>query len=640
MNRRLTAFLCLSLIPFLAVAAPDQPNILWITAEDMSPTLGCYGDDQADTPNIDALARQSVKYDRAFASAPVCSPSRACLITGCYAPSLGAHNMRSAFPIPGDMRGFPALLREAGYYASNNVKTDYNNANWREIIASSWDESSPTAHWRQRNNKDKPFFSIFNLMTSHQSRTMVWPRERFVEEVQSRLSPSEIHDPSQIKLPPYYVDTPVVRRTVARFYDCVTVMDQEVGAILKQLEEDGLAESTIVFFYSDHGSGMPRHKRALLDSGMRVPLLIRFPEKYRRLAPADPGETIDRLVSFVDFGPTVLNLAGIDIPKPMQGVPFLGERAGEPRSHVFGHRDRVDEASDMSRSVRGSRYLYIRNYMPHISYNQPTAWPDLGEIRREFYRLTKHGGMTDAQWHFAGPTRPVEELYDCANDPLNLTNLAGSRRHRKQLKDMRAVLEEHQASTRDVGFIPEAELWKRYRGKPAWSEARDDQAALKRMRAAAAKVGLPGETPHLKNLADSEPAIRYWAAVGLAAGSGLSPQAADRLASALEDTSPTVRIEAANALARHGSLDDALPTLISELQNDDLNVVLHAARTLQLLGAPAKAAAAEMKKVVVRTEKIRPPDTPPTVVQSGQQDLAMFVSFAARAFLAGIEEGK
>lgn len=640
MKRCLPVLLFLLLLPFFASAAPDRPNILWITAEDMSPTLGCYGDDQADTPNIDALARESVRYDRAFASAPVCSPSRACLITGCYAPSLGAHNMRSAFPIPDDMRGFPALLRQAGYYASNNVKTDYNNGNWREIIEASWDESSATAHWRKRDDKGRPFFSIFNLMTSHQSRSMVWPRERFVEEVQSRLSPSEIHDPAKIKLPPYYVDTPVVRRTVARFYDCVTAMDKEVGAILKQLEADGLADDTIVFFYSDHGSGMPRHKRALLDSGMRVPLMIRFPEKYRSLAPAKPGETIDRLVSFVDFGPTVLSLAGIDVPGQMQGIPFLGAQAGALRSHVFGHRDRVDEASDMARSVRDGRFLYIRNYMPHISYNQPTAWPDLGEIRHEFYGLTDRSKMSDAQWHFAGPTKPVEELYDCVNDPVNLNNLAGSRKHRKQLKQMRAVLSKHQTSTRDVGFIPETELWKRYQGKPAWDEAKKDGANLKRIRAAAAAVGAAGESTFLKNLANPEPAIRYWGALGLAAGNKLSSKAKGRLPSALKDKSPTVRIEAANALARHGSLDVALPTLITELGNADLNVVLHSARTLQLLGEPAKAAAPVMKKVVIRAEKIRPPDTPPTVVQSGEQDLAMFVSFAAKAFLARVEGGK
>ena len=251
-----------------SVRASERPNILRITAEDMSPGLGCYGDGFAITPHIDQLADEGVLYSNAFATAPVCSPSRSCLINGLYAPSQGTHHMRSAFPIPIKMSGFPRLLRSAGYFTSNDVKTNYNSGNYKEITRVSWDESSDTAHWRDR-RKGQPFFCIFNLMTSHQSRTMVWPHEKFVSEVQSNLTESEIHDPAKAELPPYYPATPVVRKTVARFYDCVTAMDKQVGAILKQLEDDGLAEDTIVFFYSDHGSGMPRHKRALLDSGMR-----------------------------------------------------------------------------------------------------------------------------------------------------------------------------------------------------------------------------------------------------------------------------------------------------------------------------------------------------------------------------------
>ena len=278
------------------LSAASFPNILWITAEDMSATLGCYGDDYAITPNIDQLASESVRYTHAFASAPVCSPSRSCLITGCYATSLGTHNMRSAFPIPESMNGFPALLRNEGWFTTNNVKTDYNTGNNELIIKNSWDDSSETAHWRNRKETDKlnPFFSVFNLMTSHQSRTMVWPYEQFQKDVQSLLTAKEIHDPAAAPVPPYYPDTPLIRREIARYYDCVTVMDKQVGELLQQLEDDGLAEDTIVFFYSDHGSGMPRHKRALLDSGMHVPLLVRFPEKYQHLTPAKPGETLDQ----------------------------------------------------------------------------------------------------------------------------------------------------------------------------------------------------------------------------------------------------------------------------------------------------------------------------------------------------------
>ena len=251
--------------PLLFSVSPNRPNVLWITAEDMSPVLGCYGHPDAITPNLDKFSKQSVRFTHAFASAPVCSPSRSCLIQGSYPTSLGTQQMRSGFPLPAPMKGFPALLRKSGYFTTNNVKTDYNSGNYRDIIASSWNQSSAEAHWHLNPESKKPFFSVFNLMTSHQSRTMVWPYDRFEKEIQSKLSENEIHHPNKINLPPYYPDTPVIRKTVARFHDCVTVMDKEVGEILRQLDEDGMSENTIVFFYSDHGSGMPRHKRALLD---------------------------------------------------------------------------------------------------------------------------------------------------------------------------------------------------------------------------------------------------------------------------------------------------------------------------------------------------------------------------------------
>ncbi|MEX0938696.1 MAG: sulfatase-like hydrolase/transferase [Pirellulales bacterium] len=621
-----------------ATAPAVRPNILWITADDLSPTLGCYGDDYAVTPHIDRLAREGVRYTRAFATAPVCSPARSSLITGCYAPSLGTHQMRSAFPIPDFMNGFPALLRERGYYTTNNEKTDYNTADTQRIIAASWDESSATAHWRKRPRPDQPFFSVFNLMTSHQSRTMVWPRERFEQEVQSRLSEDQIHDPAAAPVPPYYPDTPLVRRTLARYYDCVTVMDQEVAEILRQLDEDGLTDDTIVFFYSDHGSGLPRHKRALLDTGMHVPLVIRFPERYRHLAPAAAGQTVDRLVSFVDFAPTVLALAGVDAPEWMQGQAFLGSEAAPPREYVYGHRDRVDEALDTARSVRDERYLYIRNYMPHLSYNQPTAWPDLGEIRHEFYRLARRERMTDAQWHFAGPTRPAEELYDCPHDPLNLTNLAGSPQHTAILERMRAAHRRHLRETRDLGFFPESHAWEVFAGTTPWEAARERDLKLEALHETAAAVGVADESGLLANLEEERPAVRYWGAVGLAAREKLSPAAHEALSSRLEDSIPAMRIAAAGALGRHGEAERAVPVLIDALASDDLNVVLHAARTVELMGESAQAAIPAMRRVAARSQRLQAADTPATFVQSAEQDLAMFCGFSAGAFLSRVDE--
>ena len=320
----------------------ERPNIMWIVAEDMSPTLGCYGDKDAVTPNLDGFAKESIRYTHAFAAYPVCSPSRSCLITGMYPTTTGTGQMRSAFLLPKGTRGFPEYLRDAGFYTTNNVKTDYNSADAGRLVEDCWDESSPKAHWRGK-KEGQSFFSVFNIMTSHQSRSMVWPYEVFQKEVQSKLSPGEIHDPEKVRIPPYYPDTPLVRREVARYHDCVTAMDKTVGKILGELENDGLAEDTIVFFYSDHGSGMPRHKRVLTDSGMRVPLLIRVPKKWRHLVPKAPdaGETTDRLVSFVDFAPTVLDLAGLEVPKVMSKSRVIGK--GKKREWVYGARDRVDE---------------------------------------------------------------------------------------------------------------------------------------------------------------------------------------------------------------------------------------------------------------------------------------------------------
>ena len=610
--------------------AAEQPNILWITAEDMSATLGCYGDTYATTPHIDALAKQSVRYTHAFATAPVCSPSRSCLINGLPATSQGTQQMRSAFPIPDQMTGFPSLLRKAGFFTSNNVKTDYNSANMDAIIAASWDSQGPEAHWRDGKGK-KPFFSIFNLMTSHQSRSMVWPYEKFQAEVQSKLTSDEIHDPAKAILPPYYVDTPVVRKTVARFYDCVTAMDKEVGALLQQLKDDGLADNTIVFFYSDHGSGMPRHKRALLDSGMHVPLLVHAPKKWQHIASGKAGSDNDRLVNFADFAPTVLNLAKLPIPAHMEGKPFLGPKSKKEHALLFGHRDRVDEVIDLARSVRDNRYLYIRNYMPHLGYNQRTAWPDLGEIRHEFYAAAT-GKLTPAQAHFIGPTRPTEELYDSKKDPQNLNNLATSKEHQQTIQKFRTALESKIVATKDLGFLPESLAWELSKNTTPYEMARKDYP-IKDILKVASMVTETTPTPVHSHLAADHPAIRYWGAVGLSAAKSLSPEDITALKKALKDDVAAVRIQAADALARHGKVAPALPVLAKALHHENMAAIQHAARTIELLGAKAIPLVDAMRECDARMKVIRPPGTSPVVVQP-DKDMAMFIGFSTEAFLA------
>ncbi len=611
--------------------AERPPNILWITVEDMSPTLGCYGDSFARTPNLDAFSKESILYTNAFAASPVCSPSRSTLITGMYNASMGTNQMRSSNHIPTGVKGFPSFLREAGYYTSNNVKTDYNCEENKRLIEESWNLSSAEAHWRDR-KPDQPFFSVFNDMTTHQSRTMVWPYPVFQKHVQSRLFEQQISNPIDVPLPPYYPDTPVIRKTMARFYDCVSVMDQNVGRILNELEEDGLFDETIVFFYSDHGSGMPRHKRLLLDSGMRVALMVRFPDKYQHLAPATPGTRVDRLVSFVDFPATVLNLTGQPIPDYMQGIPFLGPDSETQRETVYGTRDRVDEVMETARSVRDKQFLYVRNYMPHLSYNQPSVFSDLGEIRNDITRAAKTdlAALTAAQRAYAGPGKPVEEFYDCIADPDNIVNLLDDELNTGQqaaLKRLREAYAKTRREIRDVGALPESVMRDHVREQNApirdilegkTKHAPDLDAAW----TAADAVGEKDRDALVTSIKSPNAADRYWALVGMRVEFADDSALHDVAAGHLTDTAADVRIEAASWLAETSKQyrDRALQSLIEDTALRDWWSALRACRAIELLGPKAEPLLPRMKELYAKHRN-----------QPGDQ--SFFLAFSSGAFL-------
>uniref|UniRef100_UPI0037852066 sulfatase-like hydrolase/transferase n=1 Tax=Prosthecobacter sp. TaxID=1965333 RepID=UPI0037852066 len=603
-----------------------RPNILWLTTEDMSQNLGCYGDAQAITPRLDALAREAVRFTNAFATAPVCSPSRSCLITGMFATSLGTQRLRSAFPVPAEFGPFTAELRAAGYYCSNNVKTDYNLRDEPAFIRAAWDDSSVKAHWRNR-RAGQPFFSVVNFMTTHQSRTSAWPHEQFEKEIGSKLSPVERHDPARMMPPPFYPDTDESHRAWARYHDCISLMDQQAGEILDQLAADGLADDTIVFFYSDHGMGMPRGKRCLQDSGLRVPLLVRFPKKWAHLDPSPPGSVNGRLVSFVDFAPTVLSLCGVKAPAYFQGSAFLGPDAATPNEFVHGARDRVDEAFDVSRSVRDTRWLYIRNYMPHLSWMQPEGYSDTSTFRQEFKRLAAEVKLSSGPLTYAAPHRALEELYDTQTDPDNLHNLAADPQHRAVLEKMRTELRRWQLSTRYTGFLTEPQMWTHIKSKEtAWSIAHDDaRYPLTRILDAADAVGRADAAPRQREwLRDSDDGVRYWAAVGLHARDTLADVDRKSLRTALSDASPVVRIEAAAALARHGDAATALPVLTAVLSKEHREIVLHAARSLELLGPAAQPAHDAMRAALVTAR----------VAEKSGDPIAMFIRFSLEAALS------
>jgi arylsulfatase A-like enzyme len=437
------------------MAKDRPPNILWVSFEDTNPFYGCYGDPVARTPNLDALAARGRRWPNCFSTAGVCAPARSAIITGLYPISAGTHHMRTththpaapALPtpysavVPHYVRCFTEYLRAAGYYCTNNVKTDYQF----EPPFTAWDELSREAHWRNRPDPDRPFFAVFNPTRTHESG--MWEQN----------CPEPTFDPADMVVPPYFPDTPKVREAMARMYTNIERSDAELGQLLGQLEEDGLAENTVVFHWSDHGP-MPRGKRWPYDSGVHVPMIVRWPGEI------EPGTMSERLVSTIDLGPTVLSVTGLDIPAHMQGTAFLGERAGPPRDYVYMSRDRYDESYDMVRAVRDRRYKYILNLRPELPYLLWIPYRNRHPIVQEMWRLYLAGELEGPQLLMFRP-RPVEELYDTRDDPFEISNLAGDPGHAGELERLRGALEDWRAEVGDLGEVPEAEMvesW--YRG--------------------------------------------------------------------------------------------------------------------------------------------------------------------------------
>ncbi len=587
----------------------DRPNILWITCEDISIWLGCYGDDFANSPNIDALADKGLRYLNAFATAPVCSPSRSCLITGVYATSLGTQHLRSDIKLPPQIKCFTEYLRNAGYYCTNNEKKDYNFQN-----KNAWDESSPTAHWRNRKD-DQPFFSVFNFKTTHQSQ-INGTDEQWNQKYGQKLQPNERHDPAKVKLPPYYPDSPMIRKIFARYYDLITIMDRQLAELLAQLEADNLAEDTIIFFYSDHGTGIPRHKRVLYDTGLNVPLIVHAPDKYRHLVSAKPGRTTDRLVSFVDFAPTVLSILDLPIPDYMQGAAFLGNRLGKDRRYIYGASSRVDEAYETSRCIRDKRYKYIRNYLPHLPLIQKSAYPDKAEIMTDLHSIVNKGGLTKdqkAMWI----AKPPEEFYDTQTDPLELDNIIDSPKYQDNVDRLRRDLKKWMIQTRDTGLMSEAEMLTRSKNSTPYQTARQSKSyPIQRILAAADMVGTDDTEKLSDLLKDDDSAVRFWAVIA-ATQTKFDSSFADQLKPLLKDPNPNVRFAAAGLLANRTDSSDALKVLITGLDEPFGPTALYAARELELLE----------KKAMPVSKKIKTARTANAASQR-HKDYKMFIDWA------------
>lgn len=472
--------------------SPARPNILCIVSEDCPPWLGAYGDALATTPNLDRLAARGVVFEHAFSTSPVCAPSRFAIISGYHGEAVPpAQHMSTRAHLPGAISTYPELLRERGYYCTNNSKTHYNS----DIDpAAIWNESSDTAHWHNR-PAASPFLAVFNCMQTHESCVF--------RPIEGRVTADQVRVPANLS------DLPEFREELARYYANIEIMDRFMGERLAELEAAGVAEDTVVIYHSDHASPLPRSKRFCFDDGLHIPLIVHVPERWRHLAPGAPGSRIAAPVSMVDLLSTLLAIADQDAPNPSQGTPFLG-RHYSPREFAFSGRDRMDEHYDMMRTARSVRYRYIRNYAPHRIYGQHYAFAWNAKGYQAYEALHLKGQLSplhDLFWR----SKPAEEFYDMAADPASINNLAGSPQHTAELDRHRRALDRHMLDIRDGGFIPEGSECE------AASQDQERYPLQRIMTLAAQAIGRDASLVplFLESLSDSNPVLRYWAAQGL-----------------------------------------------------------------------------------------------------------------------------
>lgn len=452
-----TALLLNLLLTVGAAPAQDPPlNVVWLSIEDMSPWIACYGDDTVPTPHLDRLAEESWIFERAYATSPVCAPARSTLITGEYATAMGTSHMRTGKPSPTalekdphaydgipnyegvpdpEVRCFPELLRAAGYYCTNAAKTDYQF----HAPATVWDQSGGKAHWRNR-GEGQPFFAVFNHHGTHESQAFP----------ESRRRPQAVAA-ADVPVPPIYPDTPAVRDALARTYNNIAAMDVWVGERLDELRDADLLQSTAIFVFSDHGVGLPRGKRSPTDLGTRVPLLVRLPGGQARRS--------ERVVSFVDFAPAVLHLAGLEFPEHLPGRPFVGNNLPPGRGMAFTHADRFDAAIDSARAVTDGRWRYVRNYAVDTPFLIPNAYREKLPMTADLAALRGVEEGPPEQWMWRCSERPVEELYDSQADPWETRNLAEDPQHTAVLERLRGELDGWIERTGDLGLVlPEARM--------------------------------------------------------------------------------------------------------------------------------------------------------------------------------------
>lgn len=481
----------------------EKPNVLWLVVEDMSPLLSVYGDKTVNTPVLDQFAKESIVFTNAYSNGAQCSPARSTLISSIYAPMLATDFHREKRSVP-DNFYFPKILKDNGYYCTNNRKTDYNAKNYPKDI---WHSSNKKASYKNRDHKDQPFFAVFNYNGTHTKRVAT-------RNTKNRTNRNV--DLNSVSIPPYLPDVPEIRDDIAWYYDAVAEMDNWVKKKLEELEKSGEADNTIVFFYSDHGGCLPRGKAYLYDTGTRVPLMVRFPKKYQHLAQKTASNKNSNLVGFVDFAPTLLNLAGIEKPDFMMGKPFLGKNIPEPKSEIFLFRANQEQSFIPSRALTDGRYKLIWNF--NAAYpngtRQSYQW-QMPSYQGWDYANIK-GNVTEIQKKFWQPTAALE-FFDTHNDPYEINNLVDKEEHQSKIKELKEKLLNLMKEKKDLGLYP----WSMRRRKdsvPFFTYVKETKQPVTEIINAAA-ISSTATNKNIdqikKYLNSNEPAIRYWGTVGV-----------------------------------------------------------------------------------------------------------------------------
>ncbi|MDP6354374.1 MAG: sulfatase [Planctomycetota bacterium] len=555
---RIAKLLLLAFALLLPLAhAEKKPNFAWILSEDNSiHYLRLYGYELGATPAIESLAKEGIVFDHAFSCGPVCSVARSTLATGCLAPRVGFqyHRKSAMANLPQGALMFPAYLKQAGYFTTNNSKKDYNVVEGKGVV---WNQSSRKATWRNR-PEGTPFFHMQTYGMSHESSLHF-----------KSLKPAELKTPvDKVKLFPYFPDTPTFRYTHARYFDRMKVIDASVGKLVGQLKDDGLLEDTFIFYFGDHGGVLPRSKGYIYESGLHVPLVVRIPDNWKHLVNLNRGTRTKGFVSFIDFGPTLLNLAGIGVPPHMDGKPFLGKNISEAelsaRDESFGYADRFDEKYDFCRSIRKGKFQYIRNYHAFLPDGLQNNYRYRMLAYAEWRKLYSEGKLNAAQRQFF-ERRPPEQLFNVEDDPHEVNDLSGDPKHAEVLKDLRARLQKKVKEINDLSFYPESHMVQ-HALKDGIAYGKAHSVEIARLVDVADLALLPFEEAKpklLKAAAAKNPIERQWAMISCSVFGKQANSMKETARGLLKDDAMLVRTRAGQFLGILG--EDPRPTLYEVL---------------------------------------------------------------------------